>query len=238
MIRLTKVAMVVFVLLLAMSLLTGFAQAEDVSVTYTGCLGPGGIITRVAIGDSPARHCKANQEEITWSSPIKDFNCGGEPWPSNSLVLTGFDSEGKPVCDCVPLSAPVPNFVREDEFWSATGVSIDGGSNVATVAPGSTFTVSLNYNHLQFTPCPFCIIQFQLGFSHLDPEPCLISEGLGGDSLSGSGSTTFTAPDEPGVYTIEVRRTLETSCLPTWEDTFPPDFLDYPRYHVATICVK
>ena len=148
-------------------------------------------------------------------------------WPGG--VLTGFDAKGMPVCECLPPFTPVPNGVDRTtpDYWSVENASINGGPNTATVEPGSTFTVSVDYNHLVIPACPACIIQFQLGFSHLDPAPCIVERGFA--PLSGSGSTTFTAPMEPGVYYIDVTRTLELSCLDYWK---------WAQYHVAAICVK
>jgi hypothetical protein len=224
--------MVVFVLLFAMTVLTGFSQAQE--QTFTGCMSENGKIKNVTVGDEPLKPCKENQVEVSWAAvaPLNNIEC-----PQGQSV-TGFDANGLPVCDCFAPFDPVPDEVDAlaTEYWSINGVSIDGGSNVATVAPGASFSVGVQfYQVLQVPGCAGCIIQLQLGYADFEPEPCFFS---GFAPANGVGVTAFTAPMEPGVYYIEARRTLELSCLPTWEDTFPPDFLKYKRYPVAAICVK
>ena len=105
--------------------------------------------------------------------------------------------------------------------------SIDGGPNRAVVDPGGTFTVSVEYSHSVIPACPACIIQFQLRFSHLSPADCIVSYGF--VPMMGTGSTTFTAPMEPGIYYIDATRTLEYSCLDHWQ---------WAQYHVSAVCVK
>ena len=218
----------IFVLALLV-LSAGIVQAG--SQTFTGCLTKGGAIIKVAIGDAPARPCTFKQEQISWTfaDPLVNFSCG------EGTAISGFDEDGLPICECFAPYGAGPNNVMYDQYWDILNVSINGGPNFATIASGEQFTVSIDYTHDVIPACPGCIIQFQLGFSHLEPEPCLL--GFGFAPLNGSGSTTFTAPMEPGVYFIDGRRTLELSCLTTWEQPNPGG-TNWPRSRVAAICVK
>lgn len=207
---------------------SGVAYGEMHGMTYTGCLNNGGNINKVAVGESPAKPCEDDQMQISWNAEgqpgvigLANKNCG----PGDGVV-TGFDEDGMPVCGCLPPFTPVPDSVSADAYWSVAKASIDGGSNTAVVEAGSEFTVSVDYTHLVIPDCPACIIQFQLGFSHLDPGSCLVQ---GFAPMNSSGSTTFTAPDEPGTYYIHATRTLEYSCLDHWK---------WANYPVAAICVK
>jgi hypothetical protein len=97
---------------------------------------------------------------------------------------------------------------------------------MATVAPGSTFTVSLDYTLYVIPDCPACIIELQVGYSHLKPQECVFT---GFAPRNSSASATFTAPDKPGTYYIDISYMLEYYCLPDWK---------WSKNHIAAICVK
>jgi len=199
------------------------------SQTFTGCLTKGGSIIKVAVGDAPAKPCQGNQEQVTWVSLEPLVNVGCE----EGTVLQGFDGDGLPICVCVAPFEPIPNEASE-AYYTISGVNIVGtGRNFATVAPGETFVVEFDYSHAVIPECPGCIIQFQLGFEHLQPEPCAVPFVFA--PTSGTAATTFTAPMEPGVYYILARRTLEYNCLTTWDN---PGGTNWTEFRVASICVK
>ena len=216
----------IFVLALLV-LSAGLVQAGG--QTFTGCLTKGGAIIKVAVGEAPAKPCQGNQEQVTWFFPEPLVNVGCE----EGTVLQGFDEYGLPICTCVAPYEPIPNEASES-YYTISGVNIVGkGRNFATVAPGETFVVEFDYNHEIIQACPYCIIQFQLGFEHLPPKPCAVPNTYA--PTSGTASTTFTVPMEPGVYYILARRTLEYNCLTTWDN---PGGTNWTEFRVASICVK
>lgn len=91
-----------------------------------------------------------------------------------------------------------------------TNVSINGGGNVVTVAPGSPVTVSLDWAS-QYTSsyCPSCFQQFYIGVKDQAID-CMYS-GYTNSNLSSNGGFTFT-PTTPGVYVIQAATSLQFSC--------------------------
>jgi len=67
--------------------------------TYTGCLTRIGTLTKVAVGESPARPCRWQQVQISWNAegpagpqgPIGLPGTEGPPGPQGSIGLPGAD---------------------------------------------------------------------------------------------------------------------------------------------------
>ncbi len=115
--------------------------------------------------------------------------------------------------DAQPIASSVVinNFNR---FITYSNVSINGGGNSATVAPGSS--VSLVYNlSVSFNSvgdgCPGCIVQSSIGigstFKTLQCESS-INNGYARSYTSGN----FTAPTVPGVYYLTHEGSLDYFC--------------------------
>jgi cytoskeletal protein RodZ len=113
-----------------------------------------------------------------------------------------------------------------------TNVSINGGGNVAMLAPGSAFEVGMDYFIIDIA-CPGCIDQIQVGFSTATPDQCAYSGVPGPAGVSGSGVVNLTAPTQPGVYYIGFDRSQDFSCPKHWWSGAP----DVSRY-IAAIVVK
>jgi len=114
-----------------------------------------------------------------------------------------------------------------------SNVSLNGGSIIAPVAPGSKVEVSLDY-HIIDTGCPGCIDEIQIGFSQLTPAGCVYTGIPGTRGVSGSGKITLTAPAEPGLYYIGVDRAQDFSCPSHWWNGAPKTFNRY----IAVITVQ
>jgi len=113
---------------------------------------------------------------------------------------------------------------------TVSSVNIAGtGSNVAIVNPGSSVSVSFNwhYHAIGQEYCPNCIVQYYWGLTYTtDPAnpssgsstPIRFCYNMGtwytasyGDE-SGSESTSFTAPSNPGVYWFQWGSSLDYVC--------------------------
>jgi len=113
-----------------------------------------------------------------------------------------------------------------------SNVKINGGGNVATVAPGTAFNLSLDYFIID-TGCPGCIDQIQIGYSDAAPVACAYSGIPGIAGVPGSGQVTLTAPAAAGTYFIGFDRSQDFSCPNHWWNSAP----DASRY-IAAIVVK
>lgn len=114
-----------------------------------------------------------------------------------------------------------------------SNVTINGGSIVSPVAPGSDIEVEMDY-HIVDTGCPGCIDQIQIGFSQEAPKGCVYNGIPGTAGASGSGKITLTAPAEPGIYYIGVDRSQAYSCPTGWWNNAPSAFNRY----IAVIAVQ
>jgi hypothetical protein len=92
-----------------------------------------------------------------------------------------------------------------------SNVSVNGGANTATVAPGAALTIALNY-HIYDALCPDCIDQIELGFSTQSPTSCVYSGIPGPTGVSGSTSANFTAPTTTGTFYLGWDRAQSTAC--------------------------
>ncbi len=109
-----------------------------------------------------------------------------------------------------PALDPIPT---NPSFLGVTlsNVKINGGSNTAYVAPGSTFSLSMDYSIVD-PGCPGCIDEIQIGFSTSDPVACAYTGVPGAAGVSGSATLTLTAPGTPGVYYLGFDRAQHFSC--------------------------
>jgi hypothetical protein len=93
-----------------------------------------------------------------------------------------------------------------------SNVDIDGQGTSATIAPGATFDVSLDYTIWNGDACPACIAQIVLGIDD-DGQDCAY-DGMPGlePGVSGRGTATLTAPGSNGVYEIRYSHELQLNC--------------------------
>jgi hypothetical protein len=116
----------------------------------------------------------------------------------------------------VPLSlvfvAVVCGPAFAQSFLSVSNVDIDGQGTSATIAPGASFTVSLDYTIWNDATCPTCVAQIVLGIDD-DGQDCAYS-GIPGvePGVSGTGAATLTAPSVNGIYEIRYSHELQLTC--------------------------
>jgi hypothetical protein len=110
-------------------------------------------------------------------------------------------------------------------------MQLNGGTQIADVAAGATFTFSADYA-INDTACRTCRDQIIVGIAPEDPQGCLYS---GGARSSGHGQVSMTAPSTPGTYTIRFRYAQANSCdaMGWWDVDAPPG----PDADIAVICV-
>ncbi len=168
-----------------------------------------------------------------WEPPVR--NC------PEGMAVTGFDGLSVE-CMCVSPIEVIPTDTGNfDSYYRIRQVKIVEASafgpsrNFMRVSPGETFAIDVQVDHKVIPECPGCIIQFQFGYADFEPEPCLTLPRVFAP-LSVSITQTMVAPMEPGVYEIDFRRTLELSCLSTWENTMSG--VNWTRHHLATVCVE
>src|SRR5215510_13069609 len=110
-----------------------------------------------------------------------------------------------PAQDAVP---PRPSFAGV----TISNVQINGGGNSAFLAPGSTFTLSLDYSIVD-AGCPGCIDEITIGFSTISsPFSCIYLGIPGVAGTSGSASINVTLPSTPGVYYFGFDRAQQYTC--------------------------
>lgn len=111
-------------------------------------------------------------------------------------------------------------YQKTPEYAGVTlsNTKVNGGSMVALVSAGSSVKVEMNYavrNPVDY--CPNCIDQIQIGFSHQTTATgCVYSGNPGTAGVTGNGSITLTAPQQPGVYFVGFDRSQQFSCLLGW----------------------
>ncbi len=127
---------------------------------------------------------------------------------SMSLSNTTFD------CDDVIPNLPLPfviNHAGRDFTISTFNINSTGNNNTY-VTPGSTVSVTLNWNSVYAsTYCPGCVQQFYVGLG-METSNCLYS-GNTSSPRSGSQTFTFTAPTTPGTYFFQSSSSLQFSCI-------------------------
>ena len=79
----------------------GIALADDPTTTLTGCL-KNGKLTNVAVGDQPAKPCKAKEVQVGWNahgSPGVGSDCTAAPNLVPGADLRGCDLTGVDLTD-------------------------------------------------------------------------------------------------------------------------------------------
>jgi len=180
--------------------------------------------------------------EATCAAPMPNLYCAiasGEtlkPGPNSKHVNCQTHNAGTDFDVCIydPATGArgnccprVPDFYAVPGLFNITNAMLAGGTNSATVAPGSVVSLSFDYGLTVIPECPACIIELQVGYSHLDPQECPF---LGFAPASGSAFATFTAPSAPGIYYLDVSYELQLTCPNAW--------LSVDRQHIASICVN
>lgn len=86
------------VLLIGVTMATVALAVGNGSDSYTGCLTRFGVITKVAIGNSPARTCSSRQVEISWNAegPAGVPGADGVQGPQGPMGLPGADGATGP----------------------------------------------------------------------------------------------------------------------------------------------
>src|SRR5215510_5364820 len=116
----------------------------------------------------------------------------------------------------VPVSAaPAQDTVPSRPSFAGVTISnvqINGGGNSAFLAPGSTFTLSLDYSIVD-AGCPGCIDEITIGFStNSAPFSCIYYGIPGVVGTSGSASIEVTVPSTPGIYYLGFDRAQQYTC--------------------------
>lgn len=109
-------------------------------------------------------------------------------------------------------------FEWRDRFCHFRRVSLNNEGNVIRVRPGSEVSLSTwweaGVRPTKKTYCPGCIVQFYIGI-HDQFETCLFSDVMQPAYFrgkSGKLSTSFTAPQTPGIYYLTFRHSLLYGC--------------------------
>jgi hypothetical protein len=113
------------------------------------------------------------------------------------------------------ISSPI-TLVYYDRYVKYTGVSINGGGNVMTVAPGSSVNLAYNLSVTfdYFTGyCNGCDVQSYIGLGTTNQTLQCEQYIYNGYTNSYSGGN-FTAPSTPGLYFLIQNGTLDYSCQP------------------------
>jgi hypothetical protein len=107
-----------------------------------------------------------------------------------------------------------------------SSVKINGGGSQATVAAGSTVSVSFNYS-IADPGCPGCYDQIEVGWNHESgPTECVYDDQPGAAGVSGTASYSLTAPNTAGVYYLAYDEGSDYYCNATssaWWNGTPPD---------------
>ena len=144
------------------------------------------------------------------------------------MSFTATEAAAAPAQDYVP---PRPTFAGV----TISSVSINDSGNTAFVAPGSVFTVSLDYSIVD-TVCPSCIDEIEIGYSTASaPFTCIYTGTPGVEGASGSSSIEVTAPSMPGVYYLGFDRAQHFTCAEALASGWWNGTPDSSRYVAAVI---
>ena len=126
------------------------------------------------------------------------------------LSQSGLASMGVIHAGAAPAQYVIPT---SPNFGGVTisNVSINEGSNIAFVSPGSLFSASMDYS-IADPDCPNCIDQIQIGFQTGNPFACVYSGIPGAEGASGSTTIEVSAPSTPGVYFLGFDRSQHFTC--------------------------
>lgn len=131
----------------------------------------------------------------------------GEPNPPLTLSYDGFvngDNENTICSGSAGPSYTVPaspvSISQLARLTTYTDVRLNGGTNVITVAPGATVTLTGNRSSFSQATvpedCPGCVTQHYFGIKDI------FSVGFDANGSSGVINNTFRAPKTPGVYYV------------------------------------
>jgi hypothetical protein len=124
---------------------------------------------------------------------------------------TSDDGGTLPGCDNVP---ELPDVVGPYQEITIGNAKLEGSSQSwIEVAPGATVELSFNYQ-VASCGCPTCTIQGVVGLTEHDWRDCFYHGAPGCEGVADVAVLTFTAPTEPGDYTLSFDRTQEASCQP------------------------
>ncbi len=118
-------------------------------------------------------------------------------------------------CDAILPNIGLPfTATRAGRQFTISNFNVAGsGTNTTYVTPGSTVSVSLNWNSTYNSNyCPGCIQQFYVGIGTGSTE-CLYS-GNTASPRSGAKNFTFTAPTTEGTYYFQFSASLQYDCIP------------------------
>ena len=141
-------------------------------------------------------------------------NTGTTPVTATVTVTPTYTIPGGSGATATPIASPVTlNYA--DRYITYTGASVNGGGNSATVAAGSTVSLSYNFS-VAFNAatgyCPGCVVQAYIGLGGTAQTLNCVNPIF--DGTTGSRSLIFTAPTTPGVYYITQSGTLDYVCQP------------------------
>ena len=116
------------------------------------------------------------------------------------------------VCATTFTTPPSPAVISGQPYISTFhNVQLNGGTNVASVIPNSTVTISFKHlMNFSGAYCPGCVTFHQIGLGGTQTTiSCLRGQN---PVASTPVNTSFTAPATPGVYYISMVNTLDYQC--------------------------
>jgi hypothetical protein len=142
--------------------------------------------------------------------------------------------DGGGCADLQPIAMPVS---ASEWTVSITATSINGGANVAVLAPGATFSLQVDYTIADCT-CPTCLDQIEIGFVPGNGYAACSYDGQPGcATTTGRHTSTLTAPATAGRYAVAFDRGQDWSCQyqghTAWWNGVPPS-----EHTIAAVCVQ
>ncbi len=112
-----------------------------------------------------------------------------------------------------------------------SNVRLNGGGNVAHVAPGAKLNLAATWS-IQDSGC--CVDQIIVGIAPDSPQACLFDGFVPANGAAGDSIVTLTAPSAPGTYTVRFHYGQANGCDLGWwgVNGAPTEMVD-----VAAICV-
>ena len=146
------------------------------------------------------------------------------------------DGLGDPCDPCQhdgPNPPAYPASVGPVQEITISNVSLNGGDNFITVAPGAQVALSYHWQ-VNFCECKGCYTQAMVGIVDNPPNQCFYNWGSEKNCKPWEGDITenFVAPAAPGIYRFRARRTWEVNECKTEAP------LDDANSEFAAICVN
>jgi len=178
------------------------------------------LITLTSIPSVTSVPTTVPTETLAWvyASPTNTPNPvdSSTPKPTNTLTFTPTNTAtSTSTITNTPTSTPTATPIPAG--FTLTNISLNTLTNGGAIFtfPGSTFTVSYNYQVWAQSNCSGCVIQLVtgMGSAGVGTSSC-IYDGQPGVSpgASGSGSVTITAPSASGTYDVIVQLIAQTNC--------------------------